>query len=271
MVDGQTMLGLTALITCTGIALQSLELAWNRRHLRDGCLFGWAQASATPAGLTAIQRSLHGYPGCLILLRLRAALAILCVLFSYRYPATWPLLAALVILQLYYNRRFSLTRENANAMYLYCLVACTVGALPGASARLVTVALVFLGFQVLLAYAMSGRTKLGSRPWRSGDYLTWVCQNRAAQLFPAPGNIAGRHRGMVLIATWGVILLELLFPLSVFLPAPFFWAFIAGGVMFHTAVSLTMGAHAFWWAFVGTYPALTFIHATLRAKGWVLG
>lgn len=272
MSDGRTLLGMTVLLSCTGIVLQSLELIRNRSHLRDGHLLGWGRFRGAPAGpLRELGRTLLRYPSCLIIVGVRAGAALLAAILFHAHPAAWLLLPALVVLQLYYNYRFALTRENANAMYLYVLVACTVASLPGASQELVTVAFAFLSFQVLLAYFMSGKTKLASPKWRTGEYLTWICQNRSAQLFPGIGDLAGRHRGAVLAATWSVILLQLLFPLSIFLPEPFLWAFLAAGVVFHTVISLTMGPHAFWWSFVATYPGLVFIHGWLRARGWSPG
>lgn len=269
MIDGQAMLGATIAISCVGIALQSLELVGNRAHLRDGHLLGWRPSRGGKAGpVQELGRTLLRYPACLVVLCVRIGAALLAAVSLQAHPAAWLLLPALVLLQLYYNYRFALTRENANAMYLYVLVACAVAAYPGASDSLVAVAFAFLSYHVLLAYFMSGKTKLASPRWRAGDYLTWICQNRAAQLFPGLGDLAGRHPRAVRVATWCVILLQLLFPLSLFLPAPVFWAFLAGGVIFHTAVSLTMGPHAFWWSFVATYPGLIFIHGWLRAGEW---
>lgn len=260
MADPHAMLALCAPICWIGILLQSLELVWNWRHLRDGHLLGWGRRPAAPDGpVMKTARWLLRYPACLALLCARAGAAAACLLLSYEHAAAFWILGLLVLLQLYYNRRFSMTRENANAMYLYCLVSLFVGAWPAPSERLVCAALTFVAFQAVLAYFVTGKNKLASPLWRNGVYLTRVFQGQP-QLFPRLGPFLAHHRRVAILATWSVILLEVLFPVCLFLPSSLFWIFIAGGLVFHAAVSVTMGPHAFWWSFVATYPALYFVH-----------
>lgn len=267
--DVATMLGWSARICSAGILIQSLELIRHGRHLAEGGVFGRSGApmsreSSGGRGSSG-ERRIPGEVGFLVG---RAALALGGLMLPIGSAALCWVLGALFGFQLRFNRRFWMVRENANAMYLICLGALVVATVPSTTERLGLVAAGFLTFQVLLAYFAAGKTKLVSPAWRSGAYLAGVlrdCQDR----LPVWCADWVRRPSTVVVGTWLVIGLELLFPLCVFLPPVAFWTFIGGGLVFHAAITYVMGVHGFWWSFTATYPALFVIHAHLWP--WVAG
>lgn len=264
-VEIEFLLGLTRRLCCVGVLLQSTELAWHRRELRADGLLGWTVSptpTANPARLLA--RWLNDYPGCRVALIFRAVAALAGVLLPDHSALILATAGSLVLAQLFYNRRFAAVGSDSDTMQLACFAAVFVGHLPGERAVLGAAALAFLAGQVLIAYAASGFDKVRSRRWRTGVQLVVIFQHGIYRCAPL-GHWLERHPLLARTLTWSVILLELLFPASVLLPATAFWIILAGGLGFHAAVAVTMGLHGFWWSFAAAYPALYFVHQRLAA------
>ncbi len=264
-VDPRWMLALSTQLCCVGVILQSLEVIWNRRELRDDDLLGWSAPAGAPANpAVALARWLYRYPACLGVLAVRAAAAGAVFFLPYGSAPVFALLGFLVVAQMYFNRRFFFIRGNSDHMKLVCLSAVCAGGLPWASPGLQAAALAFMAFQVGLAYVTSGYDKLRSPLWRDGTRLIQILEDGNYRFPPLNGRLR-HHRRAVVACVWGVILLELLFPLCVVLPPAGFWLIIGGGIAFHASVGVTMGLHGFWWSFLATYPALYFVHAHVTA------
>jgi len=258
-IDPDPLFALMARLCCIGLLLQTTEVLWNAGELREGRLFGW---SATPPTRWRWPGFLYAYPLCRWLLVTRAALALLGLGADFGGAGgTW-LLGGLVILQLYYNRRFRMLAGNCETLFLICLVAVWVGSLPGASSRLKTGAMAFVAIHVGIAYAAAGVNKLRSWSWRSGARLLQVV-SAGSYSMPRLAAVLQSHRDFALVLTWGVILLEVAFPLAVFLPTPVFWVILISGVSFHAGLAFAMGLHGFWWAFLAAYPSVWFIHGMM--------
>jgi hypothetical protein len=61
------------------------------------------------------------------------------------------------------------------------------------------------------------------------------------------------------------MVMETLFPLCLVLPAPWGWALLGWGVLFHVLCAVIMGFNGFLWAFLAAYPAIRYVAAALRA------
>lgn len=258
------LLALSARICCAGIAIKSLELAVHWRELRDHHLLGWQGPGTSSNGIRRVLQRSQGYPLCLLILLWRAGASLACVALPYpSTPAAW-LLASLFVTQMYYHRRFFDVFSNSDNMFLISLAAVLIGAWPGSSLRLRMAALFFLAIQSLLAYVNTGQDKLTTSRWRNGIQLTRIFLD-SSHKFPPLGTFLMRYPKVSVLASWTVILLELLFPLCIVLPSPGFWMFIAAGFLFHAGVAFTMGLTGFLWAFASTYPAIYYVHVRLSA------
>ncbi|MEY2880968.1 MAG: hypothetical protein RLZZ15_3348 [Verrucomicrobiota bacterium] len=263
--DAKTLLALATPICCAGVLVQSLEVLWNWRELPDGGLLAWTRATTPTANpLVRFARAAYQFPGAAIILAARAAVALACLVLPYGSASVCALLAALVVAQLYFNRRFTILRGNCDTLTLVCLSGAWAGSLPAASARLQAAALGFIAFHAGLAYVLTGYDKLKSPLWRDGTRLIQILRDGNYR-FPPLADALGRHPRWMRAGAWGVIALELLFPLCVVLPPAGFWSVLAGGAVFHAAVAVTMGLHGFWWAFVASYPAFYFVHTSIAA------
>lgn len=123
--------------------------------------------------------------------------------------------------------------------------------------------IIVAGGQLVLSYAVAGWSKLAVATWRDGGELQ---RAMAAEAWghPFAARLVAR-RPIALAASWGVMLLEALFPLALLAPAP--WLAVALGLMllFHFATAVFMGLNLFPWAFAATYPAVLVLGRVVHA------
>lgn len=123
----------------------------------------------------------------------------------------------------------------------------------------------FVAFQSCVSYATSGAVKLVSPIWRSGEAVTGVFRTRT---YGDQGlyRILVRYPVLAKVLAWAVILGELSFPLVLFASPRGVRAVLAGGALFHLANGRFMGLNRFFWAFVGTYPAVAHVAAARQGR-----
>ncbi|HEY1107655.1 MAG TPA: hypothetical protein VGE76_03455 [Opitutaceae bacterium] len=256
------LLALSAQICCLGVLLQSLEVLWNWRELGPAGLLRWTTSGIARNPAARVVRWLHRGPASRAILLARSAAALAGLFLPYGGVAMGCALGSLFLAQLYYNRRFFVIVSNADSMFLIVLAALAAAALPGASATLQAGALCFMAGHAAVAYFATGKNKLRAPTWRNGARLAQIMRDGGFRFAPL-GAAFSRWPLIAAGSAWIVILLQLLFPLSLFLPSPVFWLFVAGGLLLHAGIAFTMGLHDFFWSFVSTYPALWFVHARL--------
>jgi len=140
-------------------------------------------------------------------------------------------------------------------LMLFCLLLANV--LP--TMRLRELALGYLAAQLVLSYLMSGWVKIVNPDWRNGRALNDVF---AFSAYPVSGRLralASRPR-LLWFASWGVMLFELLFPLSLF-DARALHAALIIAALFHVANALMFGLTRFVWVWVAAYPSLLWLQA----------
>ncbi len=262
--DPHALLTLSLRLLCAGIVLRSLQVLLNWRELADQRLLGWDPVARTRRALAWRLRAVLTYPGVLLLLVLQTVAATVgLVARTDAATAAWPV-AALFLLQLWFNYRLAVVYHAADTMFLIGLGAVLAGTLDPATPRLQEAALAFFGLQVLLAYFMSGKTKVTAAAWRDGSHLIEIfrCSAWRMERF---GGWLGRRPGLARVAARGVIFLELFFPFSLLAPPSLFALTLASGALFHASVAVLMGLPGFFWSFVAAYPALWFLHQRLQA------
>lgn len=124
-------------------------------------------------------------------------------------------------------------------------------------------ALGFIAAQSALSYLTSGLTKLRSPIWRSGDALSGVLRTRTYGDPDLYALIRDRPR-LRLLASWGVMLFEVAFPLALVLPTRLSRTLLAGAAIFHVLNARYMGLNRFLWSFAGSYPAVDHVAGLLR-------
>lgn len=138
-------------------------------------------------------------------------------------------------------------------LMLFCLLLANL--LP--TERLRELALGYLAAQLVLSYFMSGWVKIVNPEWRNGRALNDVFAFSAYPVSENLRNLAARPR-LLWCASWGVMVFELLFPLSL-LDARALHAALVIAALFHVANALLFGLNRFVWVWIAAYPSLLWL------------
>jgi hypothetical protein len=145
--------------------------------------------------------------------------------------------------------------DRMNAVVLFTLLLCTG---PLSTPFTLRTGLWFIALEACVCYAASGVAKVASKSWRKGEALYLILSTRTYGR-PDIARRLGDRRALQVSLCWFVILMEMLFPLCLLLPATALYVFLGGAALFHLLCALIMGFNSFLWAFVATYPAVAYL------------
>ncbi|WP_138465277.1 HTTM domain-containing protein [Poseidonocella sp. HB161398] len=145
--------------------------------------------------------------------------------------------------------------DRMGLLILFCLMMARL--FPGQA----ELALGYLAAQLVLSYAVSGWVKIVNPDWRSGRALSDVFRFSA---YPVAEDLRGlaARRGLLRTASWGVMGLELLFPLALTSPLLLVPALCATAA-FHLANACVFGLNRFLWTWLAAYPSLIWLQGRL--------
>jgi hypothetical protein len=191
-----------------------------------------SSAALSSRGLVAVQLAHGGAAGALLVLG----------------PGPWAAVALLahVLVCMRWRGTFN---GGSDQLKVVVLSGLTVAAVHPALAPL---GLAYVASQVVLSYFVAGVVKVMVPMWRSGDALY-----RLAAL-PRYAVSAGAARTLARGAwplAWGLMLLELLFPL-VFAGPRMALLLLTGTLLFHVVNAAVLGLNRFLWAWLSAYPAV---------------
>lgn len=248
------------------VAVDSLEVIADRRHLRPGGLFAFPVLASgrrvlLSGPLAAPLEYLFGYPVVLALPLLQLAAAGVLVAAAVAGGPTLAAsagLAALAILAarmlLHLRNQFGLDGSN-HMILVSSTVIAVVLLVPDPQAQ--ALGLYYLTAQLVLAYATSGSAKAISPEWRSGQAIATITSTMTWGI-PRLGAFLERHEVVGRLLCWSVIVFECSVPLLFVAGTPGALAIIAGGLAFHVSVAVVMGLNTFLWSFASAYPALLY-------------
>jgi len=250
-----------AWLFAAGLLVSTAEYLWSWRQFRREHIYAWKILGLRRPvlGGGVVERAaalVLGFPGVMAVLVLQFAAA--AVLLAPAAPAA-ALRGAVLVLALtlpalhFRNGAGDDGSDQMNSVLLAGLLCWALA--PGT--RIAAMGLWFVALQACLAYAASGISKAVSPMWRSGGAVFHVMNTVSYGSRPVALLLKDRpalHRAL----SWAVIVMESAFPLVLFVPAPYAWAFLAWGASFHLFCAMVMGLNSFFWAFVATYPALLY-------------
>ncbi len=116
------------------------------------------------------------------------------------------------------------------------------------------IAMGYLALQLVLSYFISGWVKIVNPEWRSGRALCDVFQFSA---YPVSESLRAWHQSpkLLSIASWWVMLFELLFPFSLISSYTLTIALIITA-SFHFANACFFGLNRFFWIWLSAYPSI---------------
>lgn len=161
---------------------------------------------------------------------------------------------ALLVLSLWQLHRYQGPYNGGADKMALLMLTCVAAAHLAPQAFWRELALAYLAMQLVLSYVVSGWVKIRNPDWRSGQALSDVFAFSAYPVAEDLRALAPRQ-GVLKSASWGVILLEVCFPLTLLHPVALMLALLAAA-LFHLANALLFGLNRFFWIWIAAYPAL---------------
>lgn len=242
----------TLLFLSLGIIVQTLEYLSLKEFVSEKGIWRWSELRSEFAFLPTFDVFLAEKP-FVILLWLRLITAVV-TLFVFSFPVMLILLLTTLLIALRFRGSFN---GGSDYMTTIVLFALCVGAFFGTEKVLKGV-LMYIAFQSVLSYFLAGLVKIKQPLWRNAHAL---------RAFIHSPNYSPPHffktmlenKVLALIAAWGVMIAELLFPLVLVLPKNMVLLAIAGAFLFHLNNIVLFGLNRFLLAWLATYPAIYFV------------
>lgn len=262
--DSQACVELVTRLAGVSVAISAAEWLVARRVFSDDAVLGWPLLRRRSrlrgdGGVARALGMLFGERGFAVLQAARL-LAGLTLMFLFAHPAARPaaLFVALVAACLTNLRQFGLGVIGGDRMRLCVLGALTLRELAPDSQLAAQATLWFIAGQCALAYVTSGLLKLWRTPeWRNGSAVGLLLRAK----FMGDAGLAAwllAHPEGNRVLTWGVLALEVGFPLALLGGPPVTAGFVAGAFLMHLGIGHFMGLAPFLWAFLASYPAVLF-------------
>jgi hypothetical protein len=178
---------------------------------------------------------------------------LLSVLLMVGFQAAWiaVLLLLLGLAILYrFQGPYNGGADRMSLLILCCL--CLVYLAP--TKRWQEVAFGYLAFQLVLSYFISGWVKVVNKDWRNGRALGDVFIFSA---YPVSESLRqwSKFPRLLFVMSWGVMLFELLFPISLYSRTSLVIALIIAAT-FHFTNACLFGLNRFFWIWVSAYPSI---------------
>jgi hypothetical protein len=155
--------------------------------------------------------------------------------------------------------------DGADKMAMVVISGCLlqeIGKATGQTA-LIFAGVLWIGGHLTLAYATAGFSKLRHSVWRDGIAIQGALNSYtngcgwAARLVDAATSAK--------LLAWVVMLLEVLFPLALLLPASGLAIVLGFFVLLHLTIAAAMGLHTYPLAFAAAYPSTLLLGQWVRA------
>jgi hypothetical protein len=244
-------------LACVGTLISSLELLARPNLYKEGQLMSWEvgqlRSSRLVRGLSGRWMTrLMAYPVFRGLLALRLAASAILLVRPASQPKAGTLRFAVAASSIAITMRSPFGWDGADQMSSITFVGLTAASwLPELKSDMQR----FLAYQLCLSYLASGVAKAVSPEWRSGTALTGIFSTRMYGDERIYRFLRDRPRWAALLSRV-VIVGECAFSLALMAPRRVRRCILAGGLLFHFAVALTMNLNTFFWSFAAAYPAL---------------
>lgn len=143
---------------------------------------------------------------------------------------------------------------GSDAMTLMILSAVTVAGFCKDSPIVVQACLWYMAVNLCLSYFLAGLAKIKYQGWRQGTLLPAFLESSIYQIPSGFLNALSGSPAKVL-ASWGILLYELSFPIALLRPELAF-VYMGLGVLFHLVNFHFFGLNRFFFAWIAAYPAL---------------
>lgn len=259
--DAHTAVIVVAKMVALGMLICSLEYLRRPNSLDDAGLMSWPitrlrhQRLATGLVGASLDVAVR-YPSVLVVLAVRAALAVAVLVLPGPFAVSPVLIVPLALTTLLILLHSSYGLDGADQM-LWILVAGLALVTWSSADYAPRLYLWFVALQGCLSYFVAGVAKLSARGWRDGSFLVAIAQTSMYGRQRISAFLAAQRHTATAIS-WLIILWESAFPTVLVAPHPIAAVLLCVGVAFHFVNAFVMGLNTFFVAFVATYPAIAF-------------
>lgn len=172
---------------------------------------------------------------------------------------TWTFfIVTLLFISLLINYRDVFGKEGSDQMQLITLIVLAISTNYYSTHNIMTIGLIFIAAQSYLSYFVAGVSKIVSKSWRKGDALFCII-NTSSFGNKRLAKVMYKNKSSFYVG-WFVILIELFFPITLFIPLHYLIICLILMFIFHIANAIIMGLNIFPWAFLATYPSIIFVN-----------
>lgn len=254
----------TARLTGIGAVVLAMECWLCAREFRAGGLLDWnvcqwhKRNGGLPGWLRERLRPMMSWPGCMGVIGAYGLAGLVLSLWPEPGPLRQGALAALVVASaLWRLRSVALAVYGAEHVRGIVALALLVQSSAPASRLVGAAALAFLAAVTAGIYLGSGLLKRRQPAWRDGTALLRLLRMEVMG-HPPMAAWLGRSPHLGRLATWGVLLFQIAFPLALGHPVAAA-GFITGGVLLHLGIGAVMGVNRFLWSMGSLYPAVWYV------------
>ena len=244
--------------------LSALENLAAKRHFSDDAILGWPVVKRRSrlrghdflAKVAEVSFQGRGYVGMQFL---RTAAAAVLIVFA-GHPLARPagLLVLLAINLLTHVRHFGLAGTGGDRFRLVLIGALALRELAPSSEAAAYATLGFIAGQCALAYFVAGLAKVNKPEWQRGTALAILLRSPLMG-DPIVSAWLNKNRLACRALTWGVLALEVTFPVALIGGTHVAFFFVIAAWAMHLAIGQLMGLAPFVWAFLAGYPAVLLI------------
>jgi hypothetical protein len=259
--DTLTIYYYTIILLSIGLFIKSLEYIVVIKLFSKGSIFDYSVIGIDLFQLSKLGsffKVIYSKKGVL-LLSLISILTVLAVFFT-RFQSILFYIALgillLVNLILYYRHSYGL--DGADQMSLLIIITILLCFLINQNDLVGKIGLFFIALQLSISYIVSGIAKLFSEKWRSGTAIQGILSTYTyGTAFTR--NWLTKNKSLCKIICWTTILMETLFPISLFFGSDITLIFLGFGFLFHLSIAIVMGLNDFVWSFCAAYPAYYYL------------
>ena len=201
---------------------------------------------------------MFSYPAILVLVALRALIAIQLLFEISRGNAPFTLVIPLAITGLLVHMRNQYSNNGSDQLATIILISASIGFLPSTNNLVFYLSITFIACQSALSYATSGLLKLIAMDWRNGNALKDILHTSTFG-HPVIYRLLDQYSLAHKVISLGVIFLEICLGLCILFPPSIAAYLLLGGIILHGVIAFTMGLNNFFLTFPATYPCLYFL------------
>ena len=266
-VEAPTLIAIraTELVFAWSLTLQTLEYLRMGKYTADDAFWSWRlqRADIPNAPVRALLDVLFKPQMYQLHLVLRLCAAVALAVQGASLPLVAFLFAGNLLILIRWRGAFN---GGSDFMTLVVLTGLLISQVVGAFGNVALgwqAGFWYIAIQAITSYFMSGAVKLLRREWRNGSAMTIFLNG--AIYGPLSATHPLRNKWLTLLGSWGFIVWEILFPLSL-LDARLAAVFCAVAALFHFLVFWFFGLNRFFWAWLCAFPAIIWCSAQFSAR-----